>query len=164
MLVTMNTEMLVYPIYLTNLADRLVIVIGGGQVGERKIKGLLLTGARIRLISPQATPQLQNWADSGQIEWLERDYQADDLAGAFLVFAATNQRNVNAQVTQEAAKHGALCNVADAPEAGNFHLPAVHRRDGLVVAVGSSGQSPKRAKRVRDQITAWLATYSDTED
>lgn len=152
----------VYPIYLTNLAQRLVVVVGGGQVGERKIKGLLVTGAHIRLISPQATAQLQAWATDGKIEWWARDYQAGDLAEAFLVFVATNQRQVNAQITQDAASCTLLCNVADAPEAGNFHVPAVHRQEQLVIAVSSSGQSPKRAKRVRDQIATWLIANVST--
>lgn len=163
MLEGIDAALAVYPITLTNLTQRLVIVVGGGPVGERKIKGLLITGAHIRLISPQATAQLQAWAAIGQIEWWARDYQTGDLAGAFLAFAATNQRLVNAQVTQDAATQGLLCNVADAPEAGNFHVPAVHRQAQLVVAVSSSGHNPKLAKRVRDQIAAWLATYLPQE-
>jgi siroheme synthase (precorrin-2 oxidase/ferrochelatase) len=64
---------------------------------------------------------------------------------------------VNAQVAGEADALGLLCNVADDPQAGGFHLPAVHREPGLVVAVSTAGASPARAKRLRDQIAAWLA-------
>lgn len=152
----LESEVKVYPIYLTNLANVLAIVIGGGPVGERKISGLLAADARVRLISPQVSPQLHTWAESGKIEWLARTYRTGDLAGAFLVFAATNIRTVNAQVAQEAATLGVLCNVTDAPPEGNFHVPAVHRQEGLVIAVGTSGESPARSKAVRDQLAAWL--------
>lgn len=153
----MTTEQQVYPIYLTHLSQLLAIVIGGGAVGERKVAGLLAAGARVRLISPQATTQLQAWAQAGQIEWLARAYQPGDLAEAFLVFAATNLRVINAQVAADAAHLTRLCNVADAPAEGAFHVPAVHRQAGLVIAVGSGGQSPRRTKQVRDQIAKWLA-------
>jgi cobalt-precorrin 5A hydrolase / precorrin-3B C17-methyltransferase len=73
-----------------------------------------------------------------------------------LVFAATNQRAVNAQVAREAKNLGLLCNVADQPDEGNFHVPAVHRQPGLVVAVSSTGESPTRARNVRDQLAKWL--------
>lgn len=148
----------VYPILLTDLQQRLAIVVGGGAVGERKVAGLLLAQARVCLISPQATAMLQHYAATGVIQWLPRAYQAGDLAGAFLVFAATNVRAVNALVAQEAQQVGALCNVADAPDEGNFHVPALHRQGDFVVAVGSRwGKNPKGVKQLRDRIAQFLS-------
>ncbi|HEU5102232.1 MAG TPA: bifunctional precorrin-2 dehydrogenase/sirohydrochlorin ferrochelatase [Roseiflexaceae bacterium] len=147
-----------YPISLTNLRGAPVVVVGGGAVAERKLRGLLEAGAAVRLISPALTLGLQALADSRVIEWLARPYQPGDLAGARLAFAATNQRAVNAQVAGDAEALGLLCNVADDPQSGSFHLPAVHRQPGLVVAVSTEGASPSRAKQVRDQIAAWLAS------
>ncbi|MEZ4866457.1 MAG: bifunctional precorrin-2 dehydrogenase/sirohydrochlorin ferrochelatase [Caldilineaceae bacterium] len=142
----------VYPIFLTGLERKLTVVVGGGSVGERKILGLLAAQAQVRLISPQATPTLQQAAQAGTIEWRPRPYQPGDLSGAWLAFAATDQRAVNALVAQEAHMRGILCNVADRAGDGDFHTPAVHRQDGLVFAIGSSGRNPGRIKRVRD----WL--------
>ncbi|MFN8492942.1 MAG: bifunctional precorrin-2 dehydrogenase/sirohydrochlorin ferrochelatase [Caldilineaceae bacterium] len=152
-----RAEQPVYPLYLTQLNKVLAIVVGGGAVGERKINGLLAAGAQVRVISPEATAQVQAWAEQEKIEWLARAYQPGDLADAFLAFAATSVRSINTKVAQEAAGLRILCNVADAPNEGNFHVPAVHRQTGLVVAVGSGGQSPKRVKQVRDRLAAWLA-------
>jgi cobalt-precorrin 5A hydrolase/precorrin-3B C17-methyltransferase len=146
-----------YPITLTRLRGAPVVVVGGGAVAERKIRGLLQAGAAVRVISPALAAGLQALADGGVIEWRARAYQPGDLAGARLAFAATDQRAVNAQVAGEADALGLLCNVADDPQAGGFHLPAVHREPGLVVAVSTAGASPARAKRLRDQIAAWLA-------
>lgn len=155
---------LVYPIALHSLHQRLAVVIGGGPVGERKVAGLLAAGAQVRLIAPQVTPQLATWAQEGRVAWLARPYQSGDLTGAFLVFAATDQRTVNAQVAQDAAAGGALCNVADAPQEGNFHLPAVHRTEELTLAVSTSGRNPRRAKAVRDQLAALLRTLADASE
>jgi cobalt-precorrin 5A hydrolase/precorrin-3B C17-methyltransferase len=146
-----------YPITLINLRGAPVVVVGGGAVGERKLRGVLAVGAAVRLISPAAAPGLRALAEGGAIIWHARPYQAGDLAGARLVFAATDQRAVNAQVAADAAALGLLCNVADDPRAGDFHLPAVHRQPGLLVAISTAGASPARAKRLRDQIAAWLA-------
>src|SRR5215211_2520154 len=104
-----------YPITLTSLRGAPVVVVGGGAVGERKVRGLLAAGAAVRLISPTASEQLQAWAAAGQIGWEQREYTVGDLDGARLVFAATNRREVNAQLAREAAALGLLCNVADAP-------------------------------------------------
>jgi cobalt-precorrin 5A hydrolase / precorrin-3B C17-methyltransferase len=146
-----------YPITLTNLRGALVIVVGGGAVGARKLRGLLEVGASVRLISPAATSELRALADSGAITWHEHAYKPGDLAGARLVFAATDQQLVNAQVADDAAALGILCNVADDPRAGDFHLPAVHREPDLLVAVSTAGASPARAKRLRDEIAACLS-------
>jgi cobalt-precorrin 5A hydrolase/precorrin-3B C17-methyltransferase len=147
-----------YPITLTNLRGAPVVMVGGGAVGERKLRGVLAAGAAVRLISPAATPGLRALADSGMIVWDARPYQPGDLAGARLVFIATNQRALNAQVADDAAALGLLCNVADDPRAGDFHLPAVYREPGLLVAVSTAGASPARAKQLRDQIAAWLSS------
>jgi cobalt-precorrin 5A hydrolase/precorrin-3B C17-methyltransferase len=153
-----------YPITLTNLRGAPVVVLGGGAVGERKLRGLLAVGAAVRLISPAATPGLRALAESGMITWHARAYQPGDLAGVRLVFAATNQRAVNAQIADAAAALGILCNVADDPQAGDFHLPAVHREPGVVVAVSTNGANPARAKRLRDQIAAWLSSHRAAQD
>ena len=133
------------------------VVVGGGPVGQRKVGGILEAGGRVRLISPEATPELQAWAQAGRLEWLCRPYQTGDLASAALVFAATNQREINHQVAAEAKTLGLWCNVADRPEEGNFHVPAVHRQPGLVVSVSTGGQSPAGARLIRDALAAWLA-------
>jgi cobalt-precorrin 5A hydrolase/precorrin-3B C17-methyltransferase len=146
-----------YPITLTNMKGALAVVVGGGLVGERKTRGLLAVGAIVRLISPAAQPQLRAWTDEGLVEWLQRDYQPGDLADARLVFAATNERQVNAQVAAEAAERAILCNVADAPGEGTFHLPAVHHYDDLFIAVSSNGASPITSRAVRDWLAKQLA-------
>ncbi|MBV7336034.1 hypothetical protein KFU94_48930 [Chloroflexi bacterium TSY] len=146
----------IYPIALTGLQDARVLVVGGGPVGERKVKNLLTVGAHVTLVSPRATPLLQKWAASGQIRWLSRSYQTNDCIGVRLVYAATNQRMVNAQIARDAAQLDLLCNVADAPHEGNFHLPAVYRQDNVVVAVSTEQAQPKHAIKIRDAISKWL--------
>jgi cobalt-precorrin 5A hydrolase/precorrin-3B C17-methyltransferase len=142
-----------------------VIVVGGGLVGERKVRGLLAVGAQVTLLSPDATPQLRAWAEAGRIAWAQRPYQAGDLANRpALVFAATSERATNAQVAQEAAALGLLCNVADAPHEGTFYLPAVHREDGLVVAISTEGVSPARARRMRERLSELLQQEGSHND
>ena len=153
-----------YPITLTSLRGAPVLVVGGGAVGERKVRGLLVAGAAVWLISPTATEQLQAWAAAGQVDWERREYATGDLEGVRLAFAATNQRAVNAQVAREAAALGLLCNVADAPAEGNFHLPAIYRGHGLTIAVSTDGASPARAVAVRDAIARWLSQEEPHND
>jgi cobalt-precorrin 5A hydrolase/precorrin-3B C17-methyltransferase len=152
-----------YPITLTSLRGAPVVVVGGGAVGERKVRGLLAAGAAVRLISPAATEQLQACAAAGQIIWQQRGYAAGDLEGARLVFAATDQRVVNAEIASDAAMLGLLCNIADAPAEGSFHLPAVYRGDGVTIAVSTDGTSPARAVVLRDAIARWLGQKPDID-
>ncbi|MCB0128938.1 MAG: hypothetical protein KDE58_42020 [Caldilineaceae bacterium] len=95
---------------------------------------------------------MQTWAAEGTIEWWPRPYQPGDLGGALLAFAATNQRSVNAQVASDARNLRILFNVADRAEEGNFHTPALYRREGAVIAVGSTGKNPRWVKALRDRI------------
>lgn len=147
----------VYPVMLTGLAGAPVVVVGGGVVAARKVAGLLPAEAAITVIAPELGEELRALHEQGVFVWQARPYQAGDLEGARLAFAATNVRAVNAQVAAEAARLHVLCNVADDPNAGDFHVPAVHRADGMVIAVSSSGQSPRRATSLRNRIAQWLA-------
>jgi cobalt-precorrin 5A hydrolase/precorrin-3B C17-methyltransferase len=146
-----------YPIVLTRFEAAPVVVVGGGEVAERKVRGLLEARAAVRLISPEATPQLQAWADEGRIHWEKRFFETGDLPGVALVFAAAEQRPVNMLVAREAEATGLLCNVADVPEEGSFDVPVVYRGEGLVITVSTGGEDPGRARRVRDRIARWLA-------
>ncbi|HEU4324906.1 MAG TPA: NAD(P)-dependent oxidoreductase [Roseiflexaceae bacterium] len=147
-----------YPITLAHLRGAPVVVVGGGPVGERKTRGLLAVAADVRLVSPEATAKLRAWTEAGRLRWEARPYATGDLAGARLAFAATGDRATNAQVARDAAAAGILCNVADDPNASDFHLPAVHRTGDLTVAVSTSGTSPTRAARIRDLIAEMLET------
>ena len=145
-----------YPLTVTTLGGRTAVVIGGGIVGERKVRSLLAGQVPVRLVSPSATDQIIAWAESGKIEWTRRRYRDGDLEDAALVFAATNVRNVNREIAEAAHRMELLVNVADAPAEGNFHSPAVTRRDDLIVSVSTHSGQPGIATAARDRIAALL--------
>jgi hydroxymethylbilane synthase len=147
----------VYPIHLS-VEGRRAVVVGGGPIGERKVRGLLEAGADVTLISPHATPELTRLADERRLRWLERTYAPGDIAGALLAFAATNDPGVNADVVAEAQAHGVLVNDASVAERGNFITPALHRAGQLLVTVTSSGLSPSFTKRIRDELAVQFDT------
>jgi cobalt-precorrin 5A hydrolase/precorrin-3B C17-methyltransferase len=146
----------VYPVVLTGMAGVRAVVVGGGAVGERKVRGLLAAGAEVTVVSPEATDRVRQWADEGRIRWEARPYQPGDLYGVALAFAAADRREVNAQIAGDARTRGVLCNVADAPHEGGFHVPAVYRGPDVMVTVSTYGESPGQARRLRDLIAQWL--------
>ncbi|MDO9081326.1 MAG: bifunctional precorrin-2 dehydrogenase/sirohydrochlorin ferrochelatase [Desulfuromonadales bacterium] len=148
----MSTEGAGYPVVL-RLAGRRCVVIGGGEVARRKVAGLRAAGARVQVIAPHLHPELL--ALPG-IELTCRSFLPDDLAGAFLVFAATNDRCVNAAVAVAARQLGVPVNIADDPEHSDFHLPAILSRGELLVAISSGGGSPAFAAELRDHLATKL--------
>lgn len=145
-----------YPLTVTSLGGRTAVVVGGGIVGERKVNGLLAGEVPVRVVSPSATRQIASWAETGEIQWTRRSYQDGDLEGAVLVFAATNVRSVNHEVAMAAHRKGLLVNVADAPAEGNFHSPAVTRKNDLIISVSTHTAQPGIATAARDRIAAML--------
>jgi precorrin-2 dehydrogenase/sirohydrochlorin ferrochelatase len=142
-----------YPICL-DIKARSCLVIGGGQVGTRKVKTLLDCGARVTVISPEVTPELAELARLGKIALKPRSYRSSDLDGAFLVIGATDEETLNQQVHKDAEKAGRLCNIADQPHLCNFVLPAIVRQGDLMVAISTSGASPAFAKHLRRRLAA----------
>jgi len=134
------------------LAGRLCLVAGGGPVAARKTRGLLASQARVRLVSPRLAPDLAALADKGEIVWLARPYQKEDLVGVVLAFAATSDPVVQEQISRDAEERGILVNRADDPARGDFHLPASVRRGALLITISTSGQSPALSAALRRRL------------
>lgn len=158
-----------FPIFV-KLDKQPVLVVGAGKVGEQKIRGLLDTAARIRVIALQATLAVRELADAGEITLEERAFSPTDLDGMFLAVVATASRDVNETVFTEARRRGVLCNVVDVPEQCDFFYPAVVQRGDLQIAVSTGGQSPSLAQKLRQQLERrfgpgyeqWVARLGET--
>jgi precorrin-2 dehydrogenase/sirohydrochlorin ferrochelatase len=137
-----------------NIVGKRCVVVGGGKVAARKIVGLLDSGAQATVISPDLNPDLQRYADAGQIQWISRAYDSVLLTDLrpLLVFAATDSPEVNRQVAEEARALSALVNIVDDPTNGDFHNMLSVRRDPITVALSTGGASPALAKRLKQRI------------
>jgi precorrin-2 dehydrogenase/sirohydrochlorin ferrochelatase len=144
-----------YPANL-NIKDRLCVVIGGGRVAERKVKNLLRYGAQVRVVSPNLTDRLSKWVSQGKMDYTRSEYRTRHLKGAFLVYAATSDRKVNAEIARDAAKRKLLVNVVDSATESTFILPAVLRNREISIAVSTNGLSPEKSVRIRDRIQEWI--------
>ncbi|MEW6518425.1 MAG: bifunctional precorrin-2 dehydrogenase/sirohydrochlorin ferrochelatase [Desulfurivibrio sp.] len=149
-----------FPVSL-NIRARHCIVIGGGKVAARKVKALLDSHGKVTVISPELDRELEPLARDHAIQWRERGFQPGDLAGAFLVIAATDDVKVQEAVYREAEAHNQLVNVADVPKWCNFILPATVRRGELTISVSTAGKSPALAKQLRENLEK---QYTDDYD
>jgi len=137
-----------YPINL-NISGRKCIVIGGGNVAERKILSLLECGADVTVISPSLTKNIKRLVDEYRINFIKRNYKKGDLKGAFIVVAATNDSKVNKEVAKEAKKKKVMINVVDSPKLCDFISPSVIRRGDLVISISTGGKFPAFSKKIR---------------
>jgi uroporphyrin-III C-methyltransferase/precorrin-2 dehydrogenase/sirohydrochlorin ferrochelatase len=137
------------------LAGRKVVVVGGGQVAQRRVPGLIAAGAQVYVVSPQVTPALEALADSGEITWLRRPFDDADLDGAWYVIAATDDPEVNDAVSRSAEVRHTFCVRSDDATRGSAWTPAVGRHGEVTVAVlGDQRESrdPRRTAALRDRI------------
>lgn len=147
-----NTSPL-YPIML-HLHGRVCVVVGGGAVAERKVAGLVEAGAVVTIVSPALTPALESLVHDGVIHVKMSAYQTGmlDALKPLLVFAATNSPEVNQQVARDARVLGALIDIADDGNTGDFSSMAAVRRGRLTVALSSGGASPALTRRLKQQM------------
>ena len=147
--------MSLFPMFL-KMERHSCLVIGAGTIGEPKIRSLLVAGAHVRVIAPEARESVQGWARAGVITWEQRAFHPADLENIFLVVAATSLPEVNQAVFQEAQRRGILCNAVDDPERCDFFYGALVRRGRLQIAISTAGQSPALAQRLRREIQAQI--------
>src|SRR6202795_778043 len=140
-----------FPMFV-KLDGRQVLIVGAGRVGEPKIRGLLPSGAKIRVVAQEANETVRQWARNGEIALEERGFVLSDLDDIFLVVVATSSRELNELIFSEAQARRILCNVVDVPEQCDFYYPAVVRRGDLQIAISTSGQSPSLSQKLRQQL------------
>ncbi len=140
----------VYPIAL-DLRNRPVLVVGGGTIAERKVHGLLEAGATVCVVAPQITEDLRAAASRGAIECRQRVYEAADLEGARLVYAATDRPEVNAAVVA-GARERAIWACDTSGGASDFSTPLAYRTGDVTFALDTGGSSPSFAKRLMTEL------------
>ena len=120
-------------------------------MGTRKARALVEAGAQVRVVAPVASSELEEAERLRQITLVREAYSREHLDRATLVIAATDSREINAQIAIDANARGMLVNISDYPDEGNFHTMALHRSGDVIIAV-SSGGVPGAAVRIRDAI------------
>jgi uroporphyrin-III C-methyltransferase/precorrin-2 dehydrogenase/sirohydrochlorin ferrochelatase len=143
------------PIFL-KLDGRPGLVVGAGAVALEKVGSLLRTGLRLRVIAPQARPEVRQLASDGRLEWIQRSFKLSDLDGNFIVIAATDSAEVNAAVYQGSVERGILTNSVDDPPHCDFYFGSVVSRGQLQIAISTAGESPAVAQRLRREIDEQL--------
>ena len=141
-----------YPIYL-NLEGKRAVVVGGGSIAEGKIEKLRQTGAVVTVISPEVSPAIGQYADDGTVRWRQREYRTGDLEGAFIAIAATNRRDVNQLIFEDAERQGILLNVVDDPPRCSFIAPSIVERGPVTLAISTGGVSPALARKLRESLS-----------
>lgn len=145
--------MKLYPI-MVNMNSKSAVIIGGGEVAARKVSDLLEAGATVKVISPEFNDEIIKAAGlyRDKVVLLKRKYEKNDLNGAFLVFSATNDSAVNADVFREAEDLGILINAVDDPPNCSFYVPSFVRKGDFLFALSTGGASPAMAARLRREI------------
>jgi precorrin-2 dehydrogenase/sirohydrochlorin ferrochelatase len=140
-----------YPLCL-DISGKRCVVVGGGNVAERKVERLLACGARVEVVGKALTPILAAWKGEGRIVHREADYEDSCLSGTSLVIGATDDETVNGRIAKNARARGIPVNIVDDPARCDFILPSVVERGDLLIAVSTGGKSPALARKLREEL------------
>ncbi|WP_461056436.1 uroporphyrinogen-III C-methyltransferase [Streptomyces pseudoechinosporeus] len=147
-----------YPVGL-RLTGRRVVVLGGGQVAQRRLPALIAAGADIHLVSPEATPSVEAMADAGELTWEKRTYEEGDLTQAWYALIATSDQEANTRASAEAEAHRVWCVRSDDADAATAWTPATGHSEGVTVAVlttNARGRDPRHTAAIRDAVVEGL--------
>ncbi|WP_457570758.1 precorrin-2 dehydrogenase/sirohydrochlorin ferrochelatase family protein [Desulfovulcanus sp.] len=140
-----------YPIFL-DLKDKTCLVIGAGKVGQRKIKTLLECGVKKIFVFDPYNLLPEDLSSHPCLEFKKNQIQPSDLDGVNLVFVCTNDKELNRFIALQCQKKNIFCNVANAPEKGDFILPSIFTQGDLCLAISTGGHSPALAKKIRLEL------------
>lgn len=147
-----------FPIF-CQLQHKACLLVGGGEIAERKARLLLDAGAVVTVNACEFTPQFHHWAEQGQLSLVSGEFVPALLADKWLVIAATDQLAVNGLVYQSANQKRIFCNVVDDPKRTSFIMPSIIDRSPIMIAVSSGGKSPVLARLLREKLEAILPQH-----
>jgi len=153
-----------YPIFL-DVEDRGVVIIGGGNVCARKAETMLRYGARVTVVSPEFTGEIEQWACGGAIAIKRKAYDASDLDGASIVIASTDDQRVNEQIAADCRARKIPVNVVDVTPLCEFIVPAIVESGSITIAVSTGGKSPALARTLKEDLQRMVGTeYAEVND
>ncbi|HVE70616.1 MAG TPA: bifunctional precorrin-2 dehydrogenase/sirohydrochlorin ferrochelatase [Thermoanaerobaculia bacterium] len=153
-----------YPIYI-DIEDRGVVIIGGGNVCARKAETMMKYGARVTVVSPEFTDEIEQWAREGCLALKRKPYDASDLDGASLVIASTDVQSVNEQIAADCRARRIPVNVVDVTPLCEFIVPAIIESGSIQVAVSTGGKSPALARTLKEDLQRSIGPeYAEVND
>ncbi len=139
-----------FPIAL-KLHSRQVLLVGAGKIASGRLVQLVEVGANVHVVAPEAGPDVVRLADEGKIRLSRRPFEKADCEGAFVIFSATDNKDVTREVVAEARRRGTLVNAADIPELCDFNVPSFGRRGPVTVAVSTAGLAPGLSRAIKER-------------
>ncbi|HUP44679.1 MAG TPA: bifunctional precorrin-2 dehydrogenase/sirohydrochlorin ferrochelatase [Thermoanaerobaculia bacterium] len=149
-----------YPIYL-DIEDRHVVIIGGGNVCARKAETMMKYGARVTIVSPELTAEIEAWARDGALQIRRKAYEEGDLEGASIVIASTDDACVNGRVARDCRRRKIPVNVVDVTHLCEFIVPAIVERGTIQIAVSTGGKSPALARTLKEDLQKFVGPEYD---
>lgn len=144
-----------FPLFVS-LKDKKAVIIGGGAVAYRRAAALIDFKIRIKVIAPEICMELEELAEREGIRLVQREYEREDLEGAYIAVAASSDRQVNRRIGRQAQEAGIFVSVADCKEECNFYFPGLVHTDSLTLGVSSGGESPSLVKAFISRLKDWL--------
>lgn len=149
-----------YPIYL-DIEDRDVLIIGGGNVCARKAETMMKYGARVTIVSPACTDEIEQWAAQKALQVRRKTYEEADLDGASIVIASTDDKCINARVARDCRRRRIPVNVVDVTHLCEFIVPAIVEQGSIQIAVSTGGKSPALARTLKEDLQKFVGPEYD---
>lgn len=140
-----------FPVML-DIRGRQTVVVGGDELAAEKAAALVASGGVVTVIAPECCDEMHALAQRGAVALRQKAYAPGDLAGAFVVVAATQDAELVEAIWAETQERGQLVNIVDVPSRCSFIMPSILRRGQLTISVSTEGASPSLAKRIRQQL------------
>ena len=150
-----------YPVFL-ELDGKIALVVGGGKVAQRKVETLLECGASISIVSKELTHELKQLIEDSEVRFLGEELKDEFFDDAFIVIAATDDKDLNHNVSERARDRGLLVNAVDQPADCNFIVPSIVKKGDLLIAISTSGKSPALSKKIRKRLEVQFGNEYET--
>jgi len=153
-----------YPIYI-DIEDREVVIVGGGNVCARKVETMLKYGARVTVVSPEFTDEIETWGREGRIELRRKQYDEKDIESANMVIASTDSQRVNEVVAADCRRRRIPVNVVDVTPLCEFIVPAIVESGSVQIAISTGGKSPALARTLKEDLQRFVGPeYAEVND